>query len=325
MTSFQFDAYVTAALFDRSGEALFALGDGHVAAETGARSTAHDGAVLDAAVHPSGEGLLTGGDDGRLVWTRDGEPTELARLDGRWINVVEASPASGLIAFAAGREAHVRDAADPAFVSVLPHERTVAALAFDARGRRIVTATYGGVALWYARIRDQKPQWLKWAGSHVGVALRPDSRFVVSAMQEDQLHGWRISNGQDMRMGGYPSKVKSMAFTAAGRLLVTSGAQSLIAWPFAGPNGPMGQAAVEAGPQEAALVARVAARPEAPVAAAGLDDGRIWAADLREAAISWLKAEKGPPITALAMSPDGRRVAWGDEEGGAGVLDGVPS
>jgi len=33
-----------------------------------------------------------------------------------------------------------------------------------------------------------------------------------------------------------------------------------------------------------------------------------------------LKAEKGPPITALAITPDGKRVAWGDEDGGAGVL-----
>jgi WD40 repeat protein len=325
MTSFQFDAYVTAALFDRCGQALFALGDGGVAEESGARTAVHDGAVLDAARHPSGLGLLTGGDDGRLVWTRDGESTDIARLDGRWINVVEASPASGLIAFAAGRDVHVRDAADAGFASVLPHERTVAALGFDAKGRRVAAATYGGVALWYARIRDQKPQWLKWAGSHVGVAVSPDGRFVVSAMQEDQLHGWRISNGQDMRMGGYPSKVKSMAFAAGGRLLVTSGASSLVAWPFSGPNGPMGQAAVEAGAQEAALVVRVAARPDLPLAAAGLDDGRIWSADLREAGITWLKAEKGPPITALAMSPDGRRLAWGDEEGGAGVVEGALS
>ena len=31
---------------------------------------AHDGAVLSACRHPSGDGILTGGDDGRVVWTR---------------------------------------------------------------------------------------------------------------------------------------------------------------------------------------------------------------------------------------------------------------
>ena len=34
-----------------------------------------------------------------------------------------------------------------------------------------------------------------------------------------------------------------------------------------------------------------------------------------------LKAEKGAPITALAMSPDAKRVAWGCEDGAAGVAE----
>ena len=34
-----------------------------------------------------------------------------------------------------------------------------------------------------------------------------------------------------------------------------------------------------------------------------------------------LRADKGPPITALAVSDDGARVAYGDEEGGAGVME----
>ena len=317
----QFDAYVTAALFDRSGRASFALGDGTVADEAGGRTEAHAGAVLAAAVHPSGDGLLTGGDDGRLAWTREGEAVELASAPGRWIDVVEASPASGLIAFAAGRELQVRDAKDPGFSAVFAHERTVAGLAFDPKGRRLAAATYGGAALWYAKIKDQKPQWLKWAGSHVGAVFSPDGRFLVSSMQENQLHGWRIANGQDMRMGGYPAKVKSMAFVAGGRLLATSGNSAMVVWPFGGANGPMGQAAVEVGAQEGSMVTQVAGAPDRPFAAAGLDDGRVWVADLRQTGLRWIKAEKGPEITALAMSPDGARLAWGDEDGGAGVAD----
>jgi hypothetical protein len=112
-----------------------------------------------------------------------------------------------------------------------------------------------------------------------------------------------------------------MAFVAGGRLLVTSGNASMVVWPFGGANGPMGQAAVEVGAQEGAMVARVAGAADRTLAAAGLDDGRVWAADLRETGVRWIKAEKGPEITALAVSPDGARLAWGDEEGGAGVAD----
>jgi len=65
----------------------------------------------------------------------------------------------------------------------------------------------------------------------------------------------------------------------------------------------------------------VAALVGSPRVAAGLDDGRIWAAELSGTGAPMLKAEKGPAITALAWSPDGSRLAWGDEDGGAGVLD----
>ena len=63
--SFAFDAQVTAVLFDKDG-AVFTLGDGSVRFEDGSYNQVHDGAVLCAVLHPSGEGLVTGGDDGRL-------------------------------------------------------------------------------------------------------------------------------------------------------------------------------------------------------------------------------------------------------------------
>eukprot|EP01036_Dinobryon_divergens_P020816 gene20817-biopygen18297 len=50
-----------------------------------------------------------------------------------------------------------------------------------------------------------------------------------------------------MRMGGYPSKIRSVAFMAKGRLLATSGAQGAVLWPFDSSNGPMGREASEIG------------------------------------------------------------------------------
>jgi WD40 repeat protein len=316
-----FDAYVSSVLFDRSGQALFALGDGTVRSGDGAVTEAHQGAVLAAAAHPSGEGMITGGDDGRLVWTGPGGASLIAEIKGRWIDAVASSPASGLIAFSAGREAHVRDAADPGFSAVFAHERTVADLAFDPKGRRLAAASYGGAMLWWARIAEQKPQMLKWAGSHIGLKWSEDGRFLVSAMQENQLHCWRVADAKDMRMGGYPAKIRSLAFIARGMLLATSGAQGAVVWPFGGANGPMGKEASEIGFEQTTLVARVAGSPAEPILAAGLEDGRVWTADLRGGGVDFLKAEKGPPITALAMSADAARLAWGDEEGGAGVID----
>lgn len=319
--NFDFDAYVTAALFDRAGRASFALGDGSVRFEGGESLEAHDGAVLSACLPPTGEGVITGGDDGRVVLTTPAGATELAKVPGRWIDTVAASPDSKLIAFGAGRELHVRDPADPAFARVFQHEKSVADVAFDPKGRRLAVATYGGVWLWYARIADQKPVTLKWAGSHIALAWSPDGKFLVSAMQENQLHGWRVADEKNMRMGGYPSKVKSLAFMSKGNLLATSGANGAVCWPFAGATGPMGKQAAEIGWDESAVTTRVAATPDRSWLAAGLDDGRVWACDVTGEKLVPLKSDKGAAITALAISPDAKRVAWGDEDGGAGVAE----
>lgn len=316
---FDFDAYVTAALFDRGGRAAFALGDGTVRFEDGETVEAHDGAALSACLPPTGEGILTGGDDGRVVLTTPSAAQEIAKVPGRWIEAVAASPESKLVAFSAGRELHVRDPADAAFSRIFAHERSVSDLAFDPKGRRIAVATYGGVWLWYARIADQKPATLKWAGSHVTVCWSPDGKFLISAMQENQLHGWRVADEKNMRMGGYPSKVKSLAFLSKGALLATSGANGAVCWPFAGATGPMGKQAAEIGYDESATVSRIATAPDRSWLAAGLDDGRVWAADVTGEKLVHLKAEKGAAITALAMSPDAKRVAWGGEDGAAGV------
>ncbi|WP_296598057.1 WD40 repeat domain-containing protein [Phenylobacterium sp.] len=319
--TFSYDAYVTAALFDRAGRAAFALGDGTVRFESGETIEAHDGAALSACLPPSGDGILTGGDDGRVVLSTPAGAQEIASLPGKWIESLDASPESGLIAFAAGRDLHVRDAADAAFARTFVHEKSIADLAFDPKGRRLAAATYGGVWLWYAKIADQKPVVLKWAGSHIGARWSPDGKFLVSAMQENQLHGWRVADEKNMRMGGYPSKVRSLSFMSKGALLATSGANGAVCWPFAGPTGPMGKQAAEIGYDDSALTTRVATRLDKTWLAAGLDDGRVWAADVTGERLVPLKAEKGAAISALALSPDATRVAWGDEDGNAGVAE----
>lgn len=316
-----FDAQITALVFDSAG-AIFALGDGSVRFEGGEFSAAHDGAILCAVTHPSGEGVITGGDDGRLIWHRRGDAGVLATsARDQWIDAVDASPESGLIAFSSGKTLTVIDAKDAGFRRDFQHERTVSGVAFEPKGRRIATSTYGGAALWFARIADQKPTFLKWAGSHTAVTFSPDGAFVVTAMQDAQLHGWRLKDQKNLRMGGYPSKVRAMSFLANGQLMATSGAQGAVLWPFVGSNGPMGREATEIGFDEGSQIALVASQPKHGVVTAGLSDGRVWLANPAGQGRNFLKADRGAPITALAMSPDATRVAWADEDGNAGVVD----
>ena len=320
MKTSNFDAQISAIVFDAEG-AIFALGDGSVRFEGGEFSAAHDGAILCAVAHPSGNGVITGGDDGRLIWHRRADAGVLATsAKGQWIDAVDASAESGLIAFSAGKTLTVLDAKDAGFRRDFQHERTVSGVAFDPKGRRIATSTYGGAALWFARIAEQKPTFLKWAGSHLSVTFSPDGAFLITGMQDNQLHGWRLKDQRNLRMGGYAAKVKSVSFLSGGQLMATSGAQGAVLWPFVGSNGPMGREATEIGYDQNSLVTVVASTPKSGVLAAGLSDGRVWLADPAGQGLNFLRAAKGAPIVALAMSPDAARVAWADEDGEAGIL-----
>ena len=96
------------------------------------------------------------------------------------------------------------------------------------------------MTLWFPNMAA-KPEFLEWAGSHLAVIFSPDNKFLVTAMHEPALHGWRLADNRHMRMSGYPGRVRSMSWSAGGKALATSGADTVIVWPFASKDGPMGK------------------------------------------------------------------------------------
>jgi WD40 repeat protein len=314
---FGFDAFVSAIIAD-GDRAAFVLGDGQVRWEDGEAMQAHEGAALCAAPHPSGRGVLTGGDDGRLVWSTPTEARVLLEVKGRWIDAVASAAGSGLIAAASGRAVTVLDAKEPAFRRAFDHPASVAGLAFEPKGRRLAAASYGGVALWYARIAEQKPVMLRWAGSHLALEFSPDGRFLVSAMQEPALHGWRVADAKDMAMSGYETRVKSLAFVSGGEWLATSGARGVVMWPFSGAGGPMGRQAfqIDLGWERPTVL--VAANAKGDLLACAAEDGRVCVLRIDQDDPEPVRGIGAAPISALAVLSGGR-VAWGDEIGAAGV------
>ena len=312
-----YGAYVVAALFDTLDDPVAVLADGRVVFPDDDKSfDAHPNAgILCAAVHPTGLGVITGGDDGRVVWTtRDTGPVELAAHKGAWIDAIAAAPEGQIIAYAAAKKVFVLDLLSRA-TRTFVHDHSVSGLVFDPSGRKLYCATYNGVAVWFAKINDQKPHKLYWAGSHTLIAVAPAGDFVVTAMQENALHGWRLKDAKDMRMGGYPAKIKSMQFFARGKLLATSGAQGAVVWPFLRSNGPMGEEASEINPDPASLVSVVAGSAVETLLAAGLEDGRVWLAELQSTHVEWIKREKGAAVTAMSVAGEANRIVFGDEDG----------
>ena len=135
----------------------------------------------------------------------------------------------------------------------------------------LAIAHYNGATLWFPNARA-KPETLEWKGSHLSVAFSPDGKFLVTAMQEPTLHGWRLADAKHMRMSGYSARVRSLVWSADGEFLATSGSEQLILWPFDGKDGPMGRQPKILARSEA-RVAVVACHPRQPVVAVGYADG----------------------------------------------------
>ena len=159
---------------------------------------------------------------------------------------------------------------------------TVGGLAFAPKGLRLAVAHYNGVTLWFPNMAA-KPEFLEWAGSHLAVTFSPDNKFLVTAMHEPALHGWRLADNRHMRMSGYPGRVRSMSWSAGGKGLATSGADTVIVWPFASKDGPMGKEPAMLAPLQA-RVAAVACHPKQDIMAAGYSDGTVLMVRLEDGA-----------------------------------------
>lgn len=299
--------------------AVFALGEEALllVAPDGAeqRVAVHGGGIL--AIASDGARILTGGDDGKVVATSVKGESETIATDAkhRWIDRVALGPDA--IAWAAGKQACVRTARGEFKSLNLPS--SVGGLAFSPKGLRVAIAHYGGVTLWFPNAQAT-PETFAWKGSHLDVMFSVDGRFLVTAMQEATLHGWRLADAKDMRMSGYSTKVRSMAWTADGKWLATSGSEQLILWPFAGKDGPMGKQPRMLAPYDKRAVA-VACHPSQEIVAVGFEDGLIMLARIEDGAEILAKKPGSAPVSALAWSAEGARLAFGTEDGEAGMVD----
>ena len=319
-------AFVVAAAFARGGgTAAFALGDGtlHIVPRAGGGWRAvevHDGAVLALAPDAAPGAYLSGGDDGKFRRT-GAAAGDIAAFGMKWVEHVAsfADARSGLLACTVGRQVYLFDGAGTK-LKVLDHPSSVTGVAFDAKGKRVGASHYNGASLWFVAAKTDSARKLEWKGSHTGIAISPNGENVVTAMQENALHGWRLTDGQHMRMTGYPGKTQALGFTRSGKWLATSGAEAIVLWPFFG-GGPMGKAPTELAGGDGVICTMVACHPQHEAVAAGFSDGLVVLADIGSARILPVCGPGRGPVSALAWSADGAQLAFGSETGFAALVD----
>ena len=305
-----------------SGEFVFATGDGQFHWMKGSDLAAvkgHSGISLAFASHPGGF-ALSGGDDGRVVKISADGIEEIASFGRDWPNAVAIAAQSGHIAISAGKRVQIFDSRFRS-VAVFDHPSTVGGVAFDPKGKRIAASHYGGVSVRMAANPNATVRRFDWQGSHLSVTWSPCGRFIVTSMQENAIHGWRVEDGQHFRMDGYPQRVRSVSWIDRGRKLATcGGGAEVLLWPFIGPKGPMGKMAEALSSNAEADALLVAGRPSRSMAAVGYRDGSVRVFELTSQVGFTLEPETGAAVSVLSWNEDGASLAYGREDGSAGVI-----
>ncbi len=293
--------------------------NGKSGATSWARRGVHEGGLLAMAAHPGGTTFATAGQDSRvLIWTAaDGQASRTIDVGSAWVENVAWSPDGRWLALSCSRQVHVYSADGSEAWRSEDHPSTVSAIVWS-NAEELATACYGRVSFFEAATGKLR-QKLEWQGSLVSMVLSPDGGIVVCGSQDNSVHFWRRSTGNDSMMSGYPAKPSALAFDSTGTLLATGGGEAVTVWSFQG-RGPEG---TRPGVLEFHVqpITKLSFAPGAMRLASGGRDGAVVAWSLkRDGEGSRIgNGFLADVVAGLYWRPDGRALAALDAQGGVTV------
>ena len=203
------------------------------------RQSVHVGGILTLGIHPNGNTFATTGQDGRTVVSdfSKGQTLQDINIGNGWVENIAWSQDGYWLAVSCGRHASVYDNCGKKVWLSKEHPSTVSAIDWWS-SQELATACYGRVAFFDMPTGNLNQQ-LNWKGSLISMVLRPDSDIVACASQDNSVHFWRRSTGQDSTISGYSGKPSTIVFNKTGSLLATTGSKNVTLWSFQG-DGPEG-------------------------------------------------------------------------------------
>jgi WD40 repeat protein len=309
---------------------VFAFGDGRLVIN-GTTITPHKGGILSLAVSARAGLVFTCGDDG-LVSATDvsGKSQTLFHDPKAWFDSLVAHEASTKLAISSGRDVMLIDWPRPQDEPVVfKPARAPTSLTFSGDGTLLAIAHSAGVSLFKVSAPDAVLYEFPCSGGPLSVALDHSGDFLFAGLSEPALAGWRLSDGQGFRMGGYPGKPRQLVWSGNGKALLTTGGPALLVWPMTGKDGrtitgPMGQAAGVYRPRLGMMTAVATAGDQA---ATGWSDGGVDLVNLLDGSTRHLGGPRPPrdldkdpramtsSITSVAFRDDGKQVSWIGETG----------
>ena len=193
------------------------------------------------------------------------------------------------------------------------HDGAINAVAFLHDGRMATAGEDARIALWPPG--SDKPERLLegHTGPIVGLAVSPDGQWLASAAWDQTARLWSLRDGGSRVLEGHQQNVNGVAFLQDGSAVVTAGYDSTLrVWPIEQTPSPTIL------PMPAPLNAvAVAADGEIVTGAANGSVYFLSPTGERTGEI----AGAGIPIIAVALSPDGKRVAAAGIRGAVSIID----
>ena len=115
-------------------------------------------------------------------------------------------------------------------------------------------------------------------------------------------------------MPGYPTRVRSMDWTASGCFLATSGSDRLTLLPFQMQENPLARMPLLLAPYRS-IVDAVACHPTKEIVAVGYGDGLVLLVRIPDGAEILIKAPDGSSISAIRWNGIGTRIGIASDNG----------
>jgi WD40 repeat protein len=194
----------------------------------------HAGSTTSLDWTPDAQLLLSIGHDNMARFWNVSEGTQRVAVDtgAAWGERIAASPDNARIATAAGRHVRLWTREGAAVHAWPARASTVLDIAWRRSGKRsrLAAASYGAIGLYDPGLGTKASRELRWKGSSLVIAWRPDGTFLATGDQDASVHFWDVATGRDLMMCGYPRKVRELSWDASGRWLATGGGFQIIVW-----------------------------------------------------------------------------------------------
>ena len=313
---------LTGSIFLVGGSAggLYAF-DGNSGTSIWTKENIHDGGLLSMSICSKSDIFATSGQDGLVkLWDfGKGEEIKSIKIGKDWVEHLKWSPNGELLAVACSRNVYVLNTEGTEIWNSEAHPSTVSAIDWS-NNDELATACYGRVSFFDIN-KNVLNQKLEWQGSLVSMELSPNGDIVACGSQDNSVHFWRRSTGDDAEMTGYPGKPSNLSFDSTGTLLATGGSERVTVWSFQG-DGPEGTIPGELGHHTKAITSLSFAN-KGLLVASGSRDGSV--------VVSFLKnngdgdpvgaAFAGDSVSAISWKPGDSAIAAVNAEGKVYVWD----